>query len=118
SGNTVDDGDKGSVREEPPPLRVDLVRGLPVRVVIETPVPTVRRDLADRVNAVDDVLPERARRLGSWASSAYADEVDIRRPLLRPALRGPALARKRIHSQTLLRTLPMGATFYALCIHY
>ena len=51
------------VVEETAPFRIDLVLGGAVGVEIEAPVPAVRRNLGDRVDLVEDVLPVLAGRV-------------------------------------------------------
>ena len=82
------------VVEEAAPLRIDLVLGGAVGVEVEPPVPAVRRDLGDRVDLVEDVLPVLARRVRLGQDAGDADDRDVgrrvgrQRPASRPRRAG------------------------------
>ena len=67
------------VVEEAAPLRVDLVLGGAVGVEVEAPVPAMRRDLGDRVDLVEDVLPVLAGRVRLGQDAGDADDRDVGR---------------------------------------
>ena len=92
-------GVEGEVVEEAAPLRVDLVLGVAVGVEVQPPVPAVRRDLGDRVDLVEDVLPVGLRRARLGQQRRHADDRDVHRPLARHGRRrlqrGPVLGQQR-----------------------
>ena len=68
---------EGDRREEATPLRHHLVARLRIRVEVKIEVETLAWHLGDRVDLVEDVLPERLDALGSRKQTPHPDDGDI-----------------------------------------
>jgi hypothetical protein len=69
---------EGDIRQESAPLRHDLVGCLGVGVVVQPPVPSIGRDLGDRVDPAERVRPEPRQVARAGEDRRDPDDRDIR----------------------------------------